>query len=55
MSRINKKRIKLHDRIIELEDYLKTSLSKKDSSKAEINVGRVMREIADLKTQLAGM
>lgn len=52
MSKLDKKKLKIHDRIIELEDYLKTSLHKKDSSTREIDVPKVMRQIADLKSQL---
>ncbi len=52
MSHIDKKKIKIHDRILDLEDHLRSSLHKKDSSTVEINVPKIMREIADLKAQL---
>jgi hypothetical protein len=55
MSKLDKKKLKLHDRIIELEDFLKTSLAKKDSKTVEINVPKITSEINDLKTQLRSM
>jgi hypothetical protein len=54
MSKLDKKKLRIHDRIVELEDTLRVSLHKKDSSQREINVPKIMREIADLKAQLAG-
>ena len=52
MSKLNKKKLRIHDKIIVLEDFLKTSLAKKDSSKVEIDVAKITREIAALKAQL---
>ena len=54
MSKLDKKKLRIHDRIIELEDHLRTSLHRKDSATREINVPKIMREIADLKAQLQG-
>jgi hypothetical protein len=53
MSKTDKKRAKIQERIDTLENFLKTSLGKKDSATAEINVPQTMRQIADLKAQLA--
>ena len=47
-----KKKKKTQARITELEEFLKTSLAKKESSKTEIDVGKIMRQIAELKAQL---
>ena len=55
MSKLDKKKLKLHDRIVELEDFLKTSLAKKDSRTTEINVPKITSEIAALKAQLRSM
>jgi signal transduction histidine kinase len=52
MSRIDKKKLKLHDRIIDLEQFLRTSLGKKDSTSREVSVPKIMQEIAELKAQL---
>lgn len=54
MSKLYKKKLRIHDRIVALEDTLRSSLHKKDSAQREINVPKIMREIADLKAQLAG-
>tara|TARA_R110000796_G_scaffold241789_1_gene363609 strand:- start:1226 stop:1390 length:165 start_codon:yes stop_codon:yes gene_type:complete len=51
MSKIDKKKVKLVDRIKMLQDELTQSLTKKDSS-VEINVGVQQRKIQELKLQL---
>ena len=53
MSKLDKKKVRLHDRILDLEDFLKSSLARKDSSTKEVDVGKITREIADLRKQLA--
>ncbi len=52
MSKPDKKKTRLQERINELETLVKTSLGKKDSRTAEINLPKVMGEIANLKAQL---
>lgn len=54
MSKIDKKKLRIHDQIISLEQHLKDSLHRKSSSEKEVNVPKIMREIADLKAQLQG-
>ena len=54
MSKLDKKKLRIHDRILELEDMLRTSLHRKDSTQREINVPKIMRQIADLKAELQG-
>lgn len=54
MSKNDKKAKKLQARIDELENFLKTSLGKKDSATKEIDVPKTMRQIAELKAQLNG-
>lgn len=54
MSRIDKKKLRIHDRIVALEDHMRSSLHRKDSAAPEINVPKIMREIAELKAQLRG-
>lgn len=46
-----KKKNKMLERIKTLEDEMKSSLTKKDSSTAEISIGDYQRKINDLKTQ----
>ena len=46
-----KKKNKMLERIKTLEDEKKSSLTKKDSSTAEISIGDYQRKINDLKTQ----
>lgn len=53
MANIEKKKQKLRERITELEDELRISLTQKTSSTAEINVPAQQRKIADAKKQLA--
>lgn len=55
MSKIDKKRKKLIERIKTLENDLRISLTKKDSNTAEISVGDYQRKIADAKKQLASL
>jgi hypothetical protein len=47
-----KKKKKTQERITELEEFLRQSLIKKDSVKTEIDVGKIMRQIEELKLQL---
>jgi hypothetical protein len=52
MSKDDKKRTRVLERISELEEQLRTSLAKKDSRTPEINVGAVTRRIQLLREQL---
>jgi hypothetical protein len=54
MKNNDKKKIKLQDRIKDLEDNLIKSLTQKTSSK-ELNIGAVQAEILKLKKELATM
>lgn len=55
MAKIEKQKIKLKERIEQLEADLRLSLQKKSSSAAEIDVPGKTRMIAELKRQLAAM
>lgn len=55
MSKIEKKKQKLQERINELESDLTKSLTQKTSSTAEINVGEQQRKINELKLQLKNL
>jgi hypothetical protein len=55
MSNEAKKKAKLQDRLNQLETDLRTALQKKSSSAAEIDVPGKMRQIAELKAQIASM
>lgn len=52
MSKEEKKKQKIRDRILELETNLKESLTKKSSSSVEINIGSIQSEILRLKKLL---
>ena len=54
MSKVEKKKAKIQERIMQLEIDLRLSLQKK-SSATEINVPAKTREIAELKAQLVAM
>ncbi len=53
MSKVEKKRKKLQDRIKFLQDELTMSLTKKSSTTVEINVGEQQRKIKQLHDQIA--
>lgn len=55
MSKVEKKKVKLQERITMLETELRMALQKKSSSAAEINVPGRTREIQELRVQLAAM
>lgn len=55
MSNINKKREKLQSRIIELQNELSESLTKKTSTTKEIDVAGQQRKIQELQKQLQSM
>lgn len=55
MSKLEKKKKKLQERIDFLENELRMSLTKKDSNTREINVASHSRQINDLKLQLQKM
>ena len=52
MGKVEKKRLKLQERIKFLEDELSLSLTKKTSTTKEINVGEQQRKIQELKKEL---
>jgi hypothetical protein len=52
MAKIDKKIIKLEERIKELEEIVRENLTKKTSNTAEINVGKIQSDILQLKKQL---
>ena len=53
MSKIDKKKAKIIERINMLESELRNSLTKKDSNTREISVSSHTRQISELKSQLA--
>lgn len=55
MSKEVKKKAKLQERLIQLETDLRTALQKKSSSAVEIDLPGKMRQIAELKAQIASM
>lgn len=52
MSKLDKKRQKLRDRIAFLENEMQTNLRQKTSSTKEISVADYLAKIAELRTQL---
>ncbi len=52
MSKIEKKRKKLEERIKFLEDEMKLNLKQKTSSTSEISIGDYLRKIQELRNQL---
>lgn len=55
MGKIEKKKKKIQERIQTLENELITSLTKKSSATAEINVASHQRQIKELKEKLSAM
>jgi hypothetical protein len=55
MSKIEKKRKRLQERIQILEDELRLSLTKKDSNTREISVPNHQRKIQELKVELSNL
>jgi len=55
MSNVLKKKLKLEERIKDLENNLKDSLTKKNSNMTEINIGSIQSEILRLKKILKDM
>ena len=53
MSKVDKKKTKIQEHIAQLETDLRLSLQKKSSSVVEIDMPGKMRQIAELKAQLA--
>jgi len=53
MSKIDKKRIKLKERIDLLESEMRVQLTKKTSNTKEISVPSYQRKIQDLKDELS--
>jgi hypothetical protein len=55
MSKVDKKKAKLIERLQALEADLRLSLQKKSSSAAEIDVPGKTRQIAELRAQIASL
>jgi hypothetical protein len=55
MAKADKKKLKLIERLTELETELRLSLQKKSSSAAEIDVPGKTRRIAELRAQIAAL
>jgi hypothetical protein len=55
MAKADKKKLKLVERLAELETALRLSLQKKSSSAAEIDVPGKTRQIAELRAQIAAL
>lgn len=55
MGKIEKKRLKIQERINFLEDELRMSLTKKTSTTKEIDVASHSRKIQELKIELSKM
>lgn len=55
MSKIEKKRKKLQERIQEMETELRLSLTKKDSNTKEIDVPTYQRRINELKKEFLNL
>jgi hypothetical protein len=55
MSKVDKKRKKLQERINYLQDELTQSLTKKSSTTIEINVGEQQRKIAQIREQIKNL
>lgn len=55
MSKIEKKRKKLQERIDFLENEMRTELTKKTSNTKEINVPSYQRKIQDLRVELTNL
>lgn len=53
MTKIDKKRKKLQERIDTLQSELNSALTKKTSNIAELNVGEYQRKILELRKELA--
>lgn len=53
MSRVDKKRKKLQERIIEMETEMRMSLTKKDSNTKEISLPTYQKRIQELRTELS--
>lgn len=55
MSKIDKKKLKLQERIKQLQDEMVSSLTKKTSDTREISVGAYQTKIRDLQLELTKM
>jgi hypothetical protein len=55
MAKADKKKIKLQERLVQLETDLRLSLQKKSSSAAEIDVPGKTRQIQELRKQIAAL
>lgn len=55
MSKVDKKKAKLTERLVSLETELRLALQKKSSSSSEIDVPGKTRQIAELRAQIAAL
>lgn len=55
MSKVDKQRAKITERIAQLEEDLRLALQKKSSSAREIDVPGKTRQLNDLRAQLAAL
>ena len=55
MSKVEKKKRRIEERIAELERIVRVALTKKSSTSLEINVGEYQRKISDAKRELANL
>ncbi len=55
MSKLDKKKLKIQERISLLESELKSALTKKDSATKEIDIASHQRKIYELKKELLGL
>ena len=55
MSKIDKKRAKLEQRLVQLESELSLALQKKSSSAVEIDVPGRTRQLTELRAQIAAL
>jgi hypothetical protein len=55
VSKADKKKAKLQERLVALETELRLALQKKSSSAAEINVPGKTRQIQALRAEIAGL
>jgi Tfp pilus assembly protein PilO len=52
-KKTEKKRVKIHERIADLENSMKNALQKKSHSGPEINLPKIQKELTELRSQLA--
>lgn len=55
MSKVEKKRKKLQERIQEMETEMRNALTKKDSNTKEISIPTYQRKIQELRVELSNL